>query len=80
MSKRNHTNRDRARRILDTLDRDEITYHHVKSAWIDLYGVGYLPNNAFLGSCIRMHDDWIATGGLRSGIITYKRRATAASD
>lgn len=80
MSKRNHTKRDRARRILDTLDGDEITYDHVKNAWIDLYGVGYLPSNSFLSSCLKMHDDWIPVNGITSGKISYTRRATAASD
>jgi hypothetical protein len=77
---RNQARKDKVRRILDTIERVEITYDHVKEAWIDLYGVGYLPHNSFLSICIRLHDDWMPVGGLTSGKTSYKRRAIAASD
>lgn len=74
----NSTKREKANRILDQLDRDEISYDHVKEAWIDLYGVGYLPHNNFLSAMIRQHKDWIPNGG--RGKITYMKRTKFASD
>ena len=67
-------------KILDELDGEEITYDHVKQAWLDKYGCRLLPHNNFLGAMLRMHDDWIPVGVPTSGKISYRRRATAASD
>jgi len=74
---RNSSVKRRLSKILDEIERTDITVDTVKEAWLDQYGCRFLPHANNLSVAIKMHADWIPAGGPIRKKTVYIRRVKA---